>query len=94
LNKPKRVLRDGVNEHVLLRRGGMVDAPLDDTAAMAVSSGRNHVLADDVENELVVLLLKIVQALLQNVVSVDVLCKCHNRAAEGLCDRGNLQFDK
>jgi hypothetical protein len=72
----------------------MVNATLDDTAAMAMSAGWNHVFANDIKNELVVLLLEIVQALLEYMVSVDVLRKCNNGPTERLCNSTNLYHNQ
>lgn len=68
----------------------MINASLQDTASMAVSSNLNTVSADGVVDELVVLRSKAVQALLDDMVTVEVLDQRDHAGVERNNDNGNL----
>ena len=68
----------------------MVDASLEDAAAMAVGGDLDAVGTDSVVDELVILRGKAVEALLDDVVAVEVLDQSHHTGVKSDDDNGNL----
>jgi hypothetical protein len=68
----------------------MVDAPLQDTASVAVSSNLDTVSTDRVVDELVILRGKTVQALLNDMVAIEVLDQCDDTGVQRNNDNCNL----
>lgn len=73
LDKVEAVRGDLANQLDLLEAIGMVNAALKDAAAMAVGANCDAVLTNGVEDELGILGLEVVQTLLDDVVTVQVL---------------------
>jgi stalled ribosome alternative rescue factor ArfA len=73
LNERQSVVGDLGDELDPLRVGGVVDAPLEDAASVSVGGDLDAVSGDGVVDELVVVRDEPVQALLDDVVSVEVL---------------------
>jgi hypothetical protein len=90
LNKVKGVVANLTNELALLQARSMVDAALEDTAAVPVSTDGNAVLAHGVEDELSVLRAEVVEALLNDVVPVKVLDQLDDVVAHGVDDHLSL----
>lgn len=72
LNEGERVVGDFGNELNSLTLGRMVDASLEDATSVTVSSDFDTVRRDGVVDELVVLWGKVVEALLDHVVTVEI----------------------
>lgn len=72
LDERERVVRDLGDELDPLRLRGVVDAALEDAAAVAVGRDLDAVRRDGVVDELVVLWWQVVEALLDDVVAVEV----------------------
>jgi hypothetical protein len=70
LNQVEAMGRDLTNKVDLLKTRRMIDAALKYTAAMAMGTNSDAVLAHSIEDELGFDRLKVVQALLNNVVAV------------------------
>lgn len=70
----------------------MVDASLQDTAAMSMCRNLHTVagLGNRVVNELIVLWRQPIQATLDYVVAVEILDKCYNMIRQGLFGNGDL----
>jgi len=69
----------------------MVNASLEDTAAMAMGADLNATLADSIEDELGVLRLEVVEALLDDMVAIEVLNEPNDLAVKGADDGVNLE---
>ena len=82
LNKRERVVRDLVHKLNTLVLRSVVDAALKHAATVAVSGYLDAVGSDGVIDELVILGRELVQALLDNVVTVEVLDENNNVQAE------------
>ena len=78
LNKIERALSDTGDELSSLSTLGMIDATLQDTATMAMSTNNDAVLGDSIVDELRSLSAESGQALLNDVVTVEVLNKVDN----------------
>jgi ABC-type ATPase with predicted acetyltransferase domain len=68
----------------------MVDAALEHTAAMAVRANSDAVLADSIEDKLGILRLEMIQALLDDMIAVQILDKVDDLARESLDDHLDL----
>ncbi len=90
LHKGDGMGSDTLNEPDLLSAIGVVDAALEDAAAVAMSAHLDAVLADSVKDEGRVSSVELVQALLDDVVAVEVLDKLDDLVAEGLDDEVDL----
>lgn len=90
LHQVEAISSDLANKLHLLEAGGMVDAALENAAAMTVRADGDAVLADSIKDELGVLGLEVVQALLDDVVAVQVLDKIDNLTAQGIDDHLDL----
>ena len=69
----------------------VVDATLEDTASVTVSSDFNTVRGDGVVDKLVILRGKLVQAFLNDMIAVEVLEENHDVQAKGKDDRVDLE---
>lgn len=90
LNQNRGVFGDLRDEPDLLVARGMVNAALEDTAAVTVSTDVNAVGTDSIEDELRVLGTELVKTLLNDVVAVEVLNKLDNLVAQGIDDHLDL----
>lgn len=68
----------------------MIDAALEHTAAMSMSSNLDTVVADGIKDELRVSSGELVKALLNDVVAIEILDEFHNSEAESFDDEMNL----
>lgn len=84
LDKNKGAIGDLADQPGLLLAGGVVDAALENAAAVTVGTDVDAVDTNSVEDELRVLGRKLVKALLNNVVTVQILDKLDNLVAESL----------
>lgn len=78
LDKVKGISSDLRNEASTLFTRGVVDAPLEDTASMAMGSNDNAVSTNGVVNELSVLGRKTIKAFLDDMVAIQILHEVHN----------------
>ena len=92
LDKVEAVRRDLANEVNLLVARRMIDAALKNTAAMAVGTDDDAVLAYGIEDELGLRGLEMVQALLNDVVAVQVLDEVDDLARQRLNDHLGLRM--
>jgi hypothetical protein len=90
LDESRSVLGDLANEPNLLVAVGMVDAALQDAAAVAVGADLDAVVTDSVEDELSVGGAELVQALLNDVVAVEILDEIDDAVAESVDDHLHL----
>ena len=86
--KRQGVVRDFRDKLNALLLGCVVNAALEDAATVSVGSNLNTVDSDRIINELVVRRNETVQALLDDVVAVEVLDEGHDVRREG-SDNGN-----
>lgn len=91
LYKVEAVCGDLANQVDLLKAGSVVNAALKNAAAMPVGTNSNAMLAYSVENKLSLRRLEMVQALLDNVIAVQVLDKVHNLAGQSPDNHLSLQ---
>jgi hypothetical protein len=75
----------------LLSLRGVIDAALEDAAAVTVGRHLNAVTGNGIVDELVVLSAQMVQAALHNVVSVEILDERDDSGLEPTGDETNLQ---
>lgn len=80
-------LADEVN---LLEAGGMVDAPLQDATAVTVGANSNAMLAYSIKDELSLCRLEVIQALLDDVVAIQILDEIDDLTRESLNDHLSL----
>ena len=90
LNQGKGVRGNLCNKMSLLLTRSVIDAALKNTAAVAVCTHDDAVSTDSIEDELCFLRGEVVQALLNDVVAVQVLDKGHNLVAKGVNDHVDL----
>lgn len=74
----------------LLKARGMVNAALKNTASVTVRTNGNTVFADSIEDELSVLSLEMVEALLNHMIAVKVLNESDHIATQSVDDHLNL----
>jgi hypothetical protein len=91
LNKSEGVDSDVVNQLGLLGARGMIDAALENTAAMTVRTDSQGVLARGVVNKLGVFGTKLGQTLLNDMVPVEVLDERHHIITKSGDDGLNLK---
>lgn len=84
LHQMKAVSSDLADQLDLLETGSVIDAALEDTAAMAVSADNDAVLANSIEDELGILRLEVVETLLNNMIAIQVLDQVDNLALKRL----------
>lgn len=82
---------DLLDKLVLLVAGSVVDAALEDTAAMAVSTDNNAIFTNSIKNELGIIRLQSVQTFLDDMVAVKVLDELDDLLAEGIDDDIDLE---
>jgi hypothetical protein len=68
----------------------MINAALQDTASVAVSTNDEAVVSDGFEDEFGIDRLKVVEALLDDMVAIEVLDESDNILFKGALDRLNL----
>lgn len=90
LNERQGVVGDLGDELNTLRIGGVIDTPLQDATTVTVSSDLDAVSSNGVVNELIVLWNETVQALLNDVVAVEVLDQADDVETESKNNRTNL----
>lgn len=90
LHEDARVLGDALDQPELLIAGGVVDATLQHTAAVSVSSNFDAFLANCIKDELRVRSSKLVEAFLDDMVAVEVLDELNNTVAKGFDDEVHL----
>lgn len=90
LDEDSRVGGNALNEPELLVTRGMVNAALEDTAAVSVGADLDAMMADGVEDELRISRDELVQTLLNDVVAVEVLDEFDDSEAESLNDEMHL----
>jgi ribosomal protein S20 len=91
LHKVVAVRRDFADEVDLLETRRMINAALKNAAAMAVRTYGDAMLAYSVEDELGLRRLEVVQALLDDVVAVQVLNEVDDLTGQGLNDHLGLE---
>lgn len=84
LDKNESAVGDLADQPSLLLAGGVVDAALKNAAAVAVGTDIDAVDSDGIKDELGVLGRELVQALLDNVVAVEILDELNHLVAESL----------
>ena len=82
---------DLADEVDLLEARCMVDAALKNAAAVAMGADSNAVVCDSIENELSISVGEVVQALLDDVIAIEVLNHADNLVGEGMNDNANLE---
>jgi len=92
LNEVESVVGDVANEPTLLVTRGMINAALENAATMAVSADGNAVGADGIEDELCILGREMVKALLDDVVTVQVLNEMDDLELQRLDDDLDLRI--
>lgn len=90
LHKVEAVRSDLTHKLDLLKAGRVIDAALENTATMAVRTNRDAVLANRIKDELCLQRLEVVQALLNNMVAVEVLDEVDDLARQSLDDHLGL----
>lgn len=90
LHEDASVLGDALDQPELLIAGGVIDAALQHTAAVSVSANLDTLFADCIKDELRVRGSKLVEALLDDVVAVEILDELNNSVAKGLDYEVNL----
>lgn len=90
LNKSKSIGSNVLHKLTLLVSGSMIDAALQDTAAVAMSADGDAVLSDSIEDELRVFRGEVVEAFLNDMVAVEVLNEGNNLELECLDDLVDL----
>jgi hypothetical protein len=78
LDQIEAVGRNLANELDLLVAGGVVDAALENTTAVAVCADGDAVVTNSIEDELSILGLEVVEALLNDVIAIKVLNESDN----------------
>ena len=91
-DESERVVGDFSDELDSLRLGSMVDAALEDAATMTVSANSNAVFTNGIKDELGILGLEVVEAFLDDMVTVQVLNEIDNSVTESVHDGLNLDF--
>lgn len=81
LHEDASVLGDALDQPELLIAGGVIDAALQHTAAVSVSANLDTLLANCIKDELRVRSSKLVEALLDDVVAVEILDELNNSVA-------------
>jgi ABC-type ATPase with predicted acetyltransferase domain len=92
LNQMEAVRSDLANKLDLLEAVGMIDATLKDAATMTVSANGDAMLAHSIEDEMGILGVEVVQALLDDVIAIQVLNEINNLAREGVNDHLSLRI--
>jgi hypothetical protein len=90
LDQGDGILGDLLDQPDLLVAGSVVDAALKDTAAMAVGADINTVGPNGIEDELGISGAQLVEALLDDVVAVQVLDELDDPVAKGINDDADL----
>lgn len=90
LHEMKAVCRDASNKLDLLEARSMINAALEDAAAMTVSPNNNAVLSDSIKDELSILSLEVVKALLDHMITVEVLDEIDDLIAKSIHNHLNL----
>lgn len=91
LDKRVGVLNDMADQLGLLSAGSVVDAALQDTASVTVSTNHKTIVTHGVEDELGINRLEVVKTLLNDMVAVEVLNEAYNILLEGALDCFDLQ---
>lgn len=84
------MLGDALNQPQLLLAGCVINAALEHTAAMSMGANLDTVVTNGIKNKLRVRSGELVKALLDDVVSVQILDEFHNTEAESFDDEMNL----
>lgn len=91
LHEMKTVGGDLANELNFLKPGSMVNAPLENAASVTVSTDSDAVRTNRIEDELSILSLEMVQALLNDVIAVKILNQWHHLVAQSIDNGLNLE---
>jgi hypothetical protein len=94
LNESERVVGNLGNELDTLTLGSVIDTALEDATSVTVSSDFNAVGSDRVVDELVVFRREVVEALLNDVVSVEILDESNDVKVEGEDETLNLTLGR
>jgi hypothetical protein len=94
LNQVEAVRRDLANEVDFLEARGMVDATLQDAAAMAVRADSDAMFTYSIKYELRVRGLEVVQALLDDMITVEILDEIDNLSGQSPNDHLRLVFGR
>lgn len=90
LHEAQRIVLDLTNKlHLLLIRR-VINAALHHAASMAVGGNLDTVMSNSIVDELVVIGLKTMDALLDDVISIQILDESNNRTLQGLTNQTNL----
>lgn len=90
LHKSEYVSSDRSHELTLLDAGGVINAALEYAAAVAMSSDSNNVSANGIDDELNIVLLQVVEAFLDDVVTIEILNELHDLVFERSGDHVHL----
>lgn len=90
LHKDSSMLRDARNEPRFLIARGMIDAALQHTTTMAVSAHLDAVIANRIEDKLRVQGGELIQALLNDVIAIEVLDQLDDAEAKGFDNEMDL----
>jgi hypothetical protein len=90
LDEAPGIFCDATNEPDLLVAVCMIDTPLQDTASMAVCADFNTALANGIKDELGFGRGELVQALLNDVIAIQILDKLNHPVTKSLSDEMNL----
>jgi len=92
LHEMETVGSDLANELNLLEARSVINAPLENAASVTVSSDSDAMRTDRIEDELSILSLEMVQALLNDVIAIKILNQRHHLVAQSI-DNG-LDLEK
>ena len=89
-HKRESIASDLSNELATLQAGRMIDTALEDAAAMTMGTDSNAVISHSIKDELGILSRETVQALLDDVIAVEILDKVDNLILESIDDSVDL----
>lgn len=92
LHKIEAVVGNLANQLHFLEAGSMINASLKDAATMTVSANSNAVFTNGIKDELGILGLEVVEAFLDDMVTVQVLNEIDDSVTESVHDGLNLDF--
>lgn len=92
LHKIEAVVRDLADQLNFLEPGSVVNAALEDAATVTMSAHSNAVLTNGIKDELGILGLEVVQALLDDMITVQILNEIDDLATESVHDGLDLDF--
>ena len=91
LHEMETVGGDLANELNFLEPRSMINAPLENAASVTVSTDSDAVRTNRIEDELSILSLEMVQALLNDVIAIKILNQWHHLVAQSIDNGLNLE---